>query len=49
MYDKVTYDEVLEKKLKVMDQTAIALARDNKMSLKIVNLFKKDSLKKAIM
>jgi uridylate kinase len=41
MYDKVTYDEVLEKKLKVMDQTAIALARDNKMLLKIVNLLKK--------
>lgn len=49
LYDKVTYDEVLEKNLKVMDSTAIALARDNKMLLKIVNLTKKWSLKKAIM
>ncbi|MGB4526252.1 UMP kinase, partial [Planktomarina temperata] len=28
-YDAVTYDEVLQKRLKVMDASAIALARDN--------------------
>lgn len=49
LYEKITYDEVLEKNLKVMDSTAIALARDNKMLLKIVNLTKKWSLKKTIM
>lgn len=49
IYDKITYDEVLEKNLKVMDLTAIALARDEKMPLKIVNLFKKNALKKAIL
>jgi len=49
IYDKVTYKEVLEKNLKVMDQTAIALARDEKMPLKVVNLFKKNALKKAIL
>jgi uridylate kinase len=32
-----------------MDQTAIALARDNKMLLKIVNLLKKWALKRAIL
>jgi uridylate kinase len=49
IYDKVTYSEVLEKNLKVMDQTAIALARDENMSLKIVNLMKKWALKRAIL
>lgn len=49
IYNKVTYSEVLEKNLKVMDQTAIALARDEKMPLKIVNLMKKWALKRAIL
>nr|MDD3720140.1 UMP kinase [Candidatus Gracilibacteria bacterium] len=43
-YETVTYDEVLEKDLKVMDSTAIALARDNNMSLIITNLFNKDAI-----
>lgn len=49
IYEKVTYNEVLEKNLKVMDQAAIALARDNNMLLKIVNLSKKWALKRAIL
>ena len=32
-YDNVTYDDVLAKRLKVMDASAIALARDNKLPL----------------
>ncbi|WP_417258776.1 UMP kinase [Celeribacter sp.] len=32
-YDHVSYDEVLSKHLKVMDASAIALARDNKLPL----------------
>lgn len=32
-YDSVTYDDVLAKRLKVMDASAIALARDNKLPL----------------
>ena len=37
-YDKVTYDEVLQKNLRVMDASAIALARDNNMPLIVFNL-----------
>ena len=37
-YDKVTYDEVLQKNLRVMDASAIALARDNSMPLIVFNL-----------
>ena len=32
-YDQITYDEVLAKRLKVMDASAIALARDNNLPL----------------
>lgn len=48
-YEKVTYDEVLAKNLKVMDSTAIALAREEKMVLKVVSLSKEWDLLKAIM
>ncbi|HSF91320.1 MAG TPA: UMP kinase [Paracoccaceae bacterium] len=37
-YSRVTYDEVLAKNLKVMDASAIALARDNKMPIVIFSL-----------
>lgn len=34
-YEQLTYDEVLEKKLNVMDATAIALCRDYNMPLRV--------------
>ena len=37
-YDNVTYDEVLEKHLGVMDATAIALARDNALPIIVFSL-----------
>lgn len=37
-YDRVSYDEVLRQNLKVMDASAIALARDNKMPLVVFSL-----------
>jgi uridylate kinase len=37
-YDKITYDEVLRRNLKVMDASAIALTRDNKMPLVVFAL-----------
>ncbi|MEM1313948.1 MAG: UMP kinase [Pseudomonadota bacterium] len=37
-YDRVTYDEVLVKNLKVMDASAIALARDNDLPLIVFSL-----------
>ncbi len=38
-YERVTYDEVLTKNLKVMDASAIALARDNDMPIYVFSLF----------
>ena len=37
-YETLTFDEVLEKNLQVMDATAIVLCRDNKLPLRIFNL-----------
>ena len=37
-YENVTYDEVLQKRLAVMDASAIALARDNKLPIIVFSL-----------
>jgi len=37
-YDTITYDEVLAKHLKVMDASAIALARDNDLPIMVFSL-----------
>ncbi|MEO1550727.1 MAG: UMP kinase [Pseudomonadota bacterium] len=37
-YERVTYDEVLAKNLKVMDASAIALARDNRLPIIVFSL-----------
>lgn len=36
--DQVSYDDVLAKNLRVMDQTAIALARDNAMPIGVCHI-----------
>jgi len=38
MYEKISYDEVLAKNLKVMDATAISLCRDNNLPVLVFNL-----------
>lgn len=37
---EASYDEVIKNDIRVMDQTAIALAKDGKLKLGVVNLFK---------
>ena len=44
-----TYDEVLTQNLKVMDLTAIALAKQNKLTIKVANLYKKWAILDAIL
>jgi len=46
-YDKVTYDEILEKQLRVMDMTAFALARDNELPILVFNILEQGTLIKA--
>ena len=40
LYETLTFDEVLDKNLQVMDSTAIVLCRDNNLPLRIFNLNK---------
>ena len=44
-YASVTYDEVLQKRLKVMDASAIALARDNNLPIIVFSLDEPGGLK----
>ena len=37
-YPRISYDEVIEKKLEVMDTNAIVLCRDQSMPIRIINL-----------
>ena len=37
-YDEVTYDQILQQNLKVMDASAVALARDNKIPIVVFSL-----------
>jgi uridylate kinase len=37
-YDMLDYDEVLQRKLGVMDATAIVLCRENRMPLRVVDM-----------
>ena len=40
LYKSLSYDDVLNKRLSVMDATAVVLCRDNGMPLRVVNMMK---------
>jgi len=48
-YDMVTYDEAINKNLKVMDATAFTLCRDQKMPIAVFSIFKEGALKRVIL
>ncbi len=47
-YDKLNYDDAIQQKLAVMDATALVLCRDNKIPLRVFNLFSEGDLTKII-
>lgn len=47
-YETITFDEVYEKKLKVMDLTAFTLCRENNLPIIVFNMNVKGNLKKII-
>ena len=47
-FSSLHYDEVLSRNLKVMDATAIAFCRDNKIPILVLDLNEPDSIKKAV-
>ena len=48
LFDELTFDEAITKNLKVMDATALTLARDHKLPIKVFNVNKSDALKNII-
>ena len=47
-YDELSYDEVLDQKLGVMDATAIVLCRENNMPLRVLDMTKPGSMMRAV-
>jgi uridylate kinase len=47
-YDKIGYDEVIERKLAVMDTNAIVLCRDQSMPIRIIDLNRAGELQRLI-
>lgn len=48
-YDHISFTEVLQKNLKVMDATAISLARDQNMRIVVFSLKQRGNIKKVIL
>ena len=48
-YQTVTFDEVIGRNLKVMDATAFALCRDQKMNICVLSIFKAGALKRMVL
>jgi len=48
-YDRISFTEVLQKDLKVMDATAISLARDQNMQIVVFNLTKRGNIMNVIL
>jgi uridylate kinase len=49
LIEKLTYREVLEKDLRVMDKTAIALCMENKLPIVVFNLLQRGNIKDVVL
>ncbi|SFC21159.1 UMP kinase [Pseudoalteromonas denitrificans] len=49
LFNNLSYDEIIEKELKVMDLAAFTLARDHNMPISVFNMNKPGALKRVIM
>jgi uridylate kinase len=47
-FDKITFQEVLEKNLKVMDASAISLCKDNDLPIMVFNMRDRENIVKAV-
>lgn len=48
-YHSLTFDEAIIKNLRVMDATALALCRDQKLPINVFSIFKQGALKRVVM
>jgi uridylate kinase len=47
-FDEVSYDQVLSRKLRIMDHSAISLCRDNHIPITVLNIFERGNIAKAL-
>ncbi len=47
LFNEITFDEIIQKKLKVMDLSAMILMRDNKLKLMVFNMSNSSTLERA--
>ena len=47
-YDRLTFDEAIQRNLKVMDATALTLCRDQKLPVNVFSIFKKNALLRVV-
>jgi uridylate kinase len=48
-YNKITFDDAMAQNLGIMDATAFALCRDQKLPIKVFSIFKHGALKRVVM
>ena len=48
LFEKLSYEEVLKRNLRIMDHSAISLCRDNNIAIIVLNIFKEGNITKAI-
>lgn len=48
-YDTISFNEAISKNLKVMDSTAFALCRDQKLPINVFSIFKRGALKRVVL
>ncbi|TVP82223.1 UMP kinase [Thioalkalivibrio sp.] len=48
-FERLTFDEALERRLGVMDTTALVMCRDNQLPLRVMNMFAKGDLRRLVM
>jgi uridylate kinase len=48
-YGRISFDEAINRNLKVMDATALTLCRDQKLPINVFSIFKKDALRRVVL
>ncbi len=48
LFEKLPYDDLINKNLRIMDHSAISLCRENNIPIIVLNIFKKGNIAKAI-
>ena len=47
-YSRVSFDEAIQRNLKVMDATALTLCRDQRLPVNVFSIFRKDALRRVV-